>query len=46
MTRMGELLTAGEISAAPVTTYPLDRVADAHRDLESGTTVGKLILVP
>lgn len=46
MTRIGELLTAGKISAAPVTTYPLDRVAEAHRDLESGTTVGKLILVP
>jgi NADPH:quinone reductase-like Zn-dependent oxidoreductase len=46
MTRIGELLSSGEITAAPVTTYALDRVADAHRDIESGNTVGKLILVP
>lgn len=46
MTRIGELLTSGDISAAPVTIYPLNRVADAHRDLESAKTVGKLILVP
>ena len=30
----------------PVTEYPLARVADAHRDIESGRTVGKLVLVP
>jgi NADPH:quinone reductase-like Zn-dependent oxidoreductase len=30
----------------PVTTYSLQRVAEAHRDLESGRTVGKLVLVP
>jgi NADPH:quinone reductase-like Zn-dependent oxidoreductase len=30
----------------PVTTYPLAEVARAHADLESGTTVGKLVLVP
>jgi NADPH:quinone reductase-like Zn-dependent oxidoreductase len=46
MTHIGDLLAKGTITAAPVTTYPLDNVADAHRDLESGTTVGKLILVP
>jgi synaptic vesicle membrane protein VAT-1 len=27
-------------------TFPLDRVADAHRALESGSTTGKLVLVP
>jgi NADPH:quinone reductase-like Zn-dependent oxidoreductase len=37
---------AGEIRPPAVTTYPLDRVADAHRALESGETVGKLILLP
>jgi len=36
----------GSLHAPPVTTYPLDRVADAHRDLESAQTVGKLILIP
>lgn len=36
----------GRVKALPVTTYALDRVADAHRDLESGRTIGKLALVP
>ena len=34
----------GRIRAPRVTTYPFERVAQAHRDLESGTTVGKLVL--
>jgi hypothetical protein len=29
-----------------VQTFPLERVADAHRALESGETVGKLVLEP
>ena len=29
-----------------LTTYPLADVARAHRDIESGQTVGKLVLVP
>ena len=29
-----------------VTTYPLADVARAHADIESGTTIGKLVLVP
>ena len=46
---MGDLMAwwgAGEISAPAVTTYPLEKVADAHRDIESGRTVGKLVLLP
>lgn len=46
---MGDLLAwlaAGEIALPPVTTLPFDRVADAHRALESGQTTGKLVLVP
>jgi NADPH:quinone reductase-like Zn-dependent oxidoreductase len=46
---MGRLLAwvdEGRIVAPPVTRFPLDRVADAHRALESGSTVGKLVLVP
>ena len=46
---MGDLLgwlEEGAIQAPAVTTYPLDRVADAHRDIESGKTTGKLVLVP
>jgi NADPH:quinone reductase-like Zn-dependent oxidoreductase len=34
----------GELHAPPITTYPLEQVADAHRALESGQTVGKLVL--
>jgi len=33
-----------ELAPPRVTTYPFERVADAHRDLESGQTVGKLVL--
>ena len=34
----------GKIKAPPVQEFPFEKVADAHRALESGTTVGKLIL--
>ena len=34
----------GKIQAPVLRTYPFEKVADAHRALESGTTVGKLIL--
>jgi NADPH:quinone reductase-like Zn-dependent oxidoreductase len=34
----------GKIKPVPVQGFPFEKVADAHRALESGTTVGKLIL--
>lgn len=34
----------GKIQKPPVTSFPITRVADAHRSLESGDTVGKLVL--
>jgi NADPH:quinone reductase-like Zn-dependent oxidoreductase len=37
-------LEEGRLVAPRVTDYPIERVADAHRDLESGRTVGKLVL--
>lgn len=37
-------LKRGDIKAPPVTCYPFESVAEAHRDLESGQTVGKLVL--
>ena len=46
---MGDLFgwyERGEIKCPPVSTYRFDRVVDAHRDIESGRTVGKLVLVP
>jgi synaptic vesicle membrane protein VAT-1 len=46
---MAELLgwaRAGRIRPPPVRTYPLQQVADAHAALESGSSVGKLVLLP
>ncbi len=36
----------GELVAPTVVRYPLARAADAQRAIESGTTVGKLVLIP
>ncbi|MCK6458502.1 MAG: zinc-binding dehydrogenase [Planctomycetes bacterium] len=44
---MGTLLgwlAEGKLQPPPVTAYPVAEVARAHRDLESGRTVGKLVL--
>lgn len=38
--------TDGSLNLPAVTAYPLTDVARAHRDLESGKTVGKLVLIP
>jgi NADPH:quinone reductase-like Zn-dependent oxidoreductase len=39
-------LADGSVVPPPVTTYPLAEVARAHADIESGKTIGKLVLVP
>jgi synaptic vesicle membrane protein VAT-1 len=39
------LLEKGELKPPPVKTYPFSEVAKAHRDLQSGQTVGKLVLL-
>ena len=36
----------GKLRPLPVTEFAFERVADAHRALESGDTVGKLALIP
>jgi NADPH:quinone reductase-like Zn-dependent oxidoreductase len=46
MRRLLGWVDEGKIRPPHVTPYPLEKVADAHRDLESGNTVGKLVLVP
>jgi NADPH:quinone reductase-like Zn-dependent oxidoreductase len=46
MGRMLGWLDEGRLTPPPVTRFALERVAEAHRALESGTTVGKLVLVP
>jgi len=38
-------LEDGSLKPPPVTRYPFADVARAHRDIESGTTVGKLVLI-
>jgi NADPH:quinone reductase-like Zn-dependent oxidoreductase len=35
----------GKILLPPITTYPFTNSAQAHRDLQSGRTIGKLVLV-
>ena len=46
MTELLGWIADGIVVAPPVTTYPLADVAKAHADIESGKTVGKLVLVP
>jgi NADPH:quinone reductase len=44
--RFFAMLREGRIAMAPPTRYPLERAADAHRDLEARRTTGSLVLVP
>ncbi|MRG90377.1 synaptic vesicle VAT-1 family membrane protein [Polyangium spumosum] len=44
MTKLLGWIDEGRITPPPVTTFPAERVADAHRALEGGGTVGKLAL--
>lgn len=46
MQALGAWAKDGKIAPPRVQTFALDRVAEAHRALESGETVGKLVLVP
>ncbi|MEZ4459023.1 MAG: medium chain dehydrogenase/reductase family protein [bacterium] len=39
-------ISSGQLKVPPVQTYPLSQVAKAHADIESGKTVGKLVLIP
>ena len=44
---MGEVLALvekGKLKPPPVTPFPVEKVAEAHRALESGDTMGKLVL--
>lgn len=42
--RVLDRLAAGELSLGPIRTYPLDQIRDAHRDMESNATGGKLVV--
>jgi NADPH:quinone reductase-like Zn-dependent oxidoreductase len=44
MARLLAALEGGALRAPTITVYPFERVAEAHAALESGRTVGKLVL--
>jgi NADPH:quinone reductase-like Zn-dependent oxidoreductase len=44
MENLMKWVAEGKIKAPPLQIYPFEKVAEAHRALESGKTVGKLIL--
>jgi NADPH:quinone reductase-like Zn-dependent oxidoreductase len=46
MTQIIDWIETGKIAPPAVTTYPLADVARAHADIESGQTIGKLVLLP
>jgi len=46
MSRMLAEVETGALRALPVSEFPLADAAEAHRALQSGTTVGKLALIP
>src|SRR3954451_10250206 len=37
---------AGRVTVPLFRTYPMDEIADAHRDMEAGTATGKLVVIP
>ena len=45
MVKMLQWIKEGRIQKVPITTFPFEKVADAHRAIESGTTTGKLVLM-
>jgi len=46
MTQICAWFAAGQLRLPTIQTYRLNAVAQAHSDLQSGTTIGKLVLVP
>lgn len=46
MEALASWVAEGKLGPPRTETFPLDRVADAHRAIESGKTLGKLVLVP
>lgn len=46
MSYLLELLAAGRIKPPPVQSYAFAKAGEAHRDIESGQTTGKLVLIP
>lgn len=44
MDKMLKAVEEKKLHVPPITTYPFEKVAEAHRALESGQTIGKLVL--
>lgn len=44
MYALSKMVALGQIRPVPVTKIPFDRVADAHQLIESGNSVGKIVL--
>jgi NADPH:quinone reductase-like Zn-dependent oxidoreductase len=44
MTALTRWVEEGKLTAPQTHVFPMHRVADAHRALESGKTIGKLVL--
>ena len=46
LAELAELTAAGQLEVPIAATFPLDRVQDAYRRLESGHIRGKIVLLP
>jgi NADPH:quinone reductase-like Zn-dependent oxidoreductase len=46
LAELAELIDRGKLEIPIASTYPLDRVQDAYRELEDGHTRGKIVLCP
>eukprot|EP01098_Paradermamoeba_levis_P013337 TRINITY_DN6067_c0_g1_i2.p1 TRINITY_DN6067_c0_g1~~TRINITY_DN6067_c0_g1_i2.p1 ORF type:complete len:389 (+),score=120.19 TRINITY_DN6067_c0_g1_i2:108-1274(+) len=46
MNQLFDWVREGKIKHFKVTSYPLENVVEAHKDLQSGATIGKLVLIP
>jgi len=46
LAELAELIAAGQLEVPIAATFPLDRVQDAYRRLESGHIRGKIVLLP
>jgi NADPH:quinone reductase-like Zn-dependent oxidoreductase len=44
--QLARLAGSGELRVVVAATYPLDAAADAHRQIATGHTTGKLVLLP
>jgi NADPH:quinone reductase-like Zn-dependent oxidoreductase len=46
LAELAGLIASGDLEVPIAATYPLDRVQDAYRRLETGHVRGKIVLIP